>query len=149
RLLKVSDCIFLGRDNGQEVCINCLGSSLPHMPSSYLSFPAGIDFRATFGDENVMKYMHQLAVAGGHLLAHMWHTSLLVSDDMIGSMVNVQLPPTNKTVVVEDLPWRLLEKYNTYVPVFPIQGLWYTRVSAQIYNELSDFEYLGAAVLDL
>ena len=39
--------------------------------------------------------------------------------------------------------------YHTYVPAFEKSGACYVRVSAQIYNDISDFEMLAAAVLAL
>jgi selenocysteine lyase/cysteine desulfurase len=119
--------------------------------SAYLSFPAALQFRNQFGDNAIMSYIHDLAVEGGQLLAEMWNTDLLVDPSMIGAMVNVRLPVTSQTnmTVVRNLPTLLLERYTTWVPVYPLQGNWYTRVSAQIYNELSDFKYLGNAVTEL
>jgi selenocysteine lyase/cysteine desulfurase len=117
--------------------------------SSYLCFPIALKFREKFGDNEIMKYIHSLAVEGGNLLVSMWKTSLLVDHSMIGSMVNIELPFTENKTKIENLSKNLLEKYHTFVPVFELQEKWYIRVSAQIYNEISDFEYLGKTILQL
>jgi selenocysteine lyase/cysteine desulfurase len=119
--------------------------------SAYQAFPAASQFRNKFGDQAIMDYIHNLAVQGGQLLAEMWSTDLLVDPSMIGAMVNVRLPVNSNTnvTVLQNLPQILLQKYNTWVPAYPFMGSWYTRVSAQIYNDLSDFKYLGNAVLEL
>jgi len=64
-------------------------------------------------------------------------------------MVNVRIPSTNSELV-QRLPSLILEKYNTYVGVnlLPQTDKWYFRVSAQIFNELSDYDYFGRAVLE-
>ena len=79
-------------------------------------------------------------------MASKWQTESLFTADMIGAMVNVRLPTENATVA-GSIPSRLQEEYNTWVPVYPLQGKWYTRVSAQVYNELSDFEMLADAII--
>lgn len=78
----------------------------------------------------------------------MWGTELLVDPSMSAALVNIRIPTTNSTLA-EKLPQLLLENYNTWVPVYLCQGRYYTRISAQIYNELSDYEYLGRAILNL
>jgi hercynylcysteine S-oxide lyase len=120
--------------------------------------------------QRIMGYMHDLAVRGGLLLAEAWGTELLVGEDMLGGMVNVRLPSqvclcvrgvdacvcsslshiTWGTQNYDDcaaLPHNLLTYNNTWVPTFELQGHFYTRVSAQVYNELADFEMLSRAVL--
>jgi len=77
---------------------------------------------------------------------------------MIGAMVNVRLPTTAPTPPIPVppnqlnpllIPQLLLEKYDTWVPVYPLQGQWWVRVSAQIYNEISDFQFLAEAISSL
>lgn len=58
------------------------------------------------------------------MLANMWGTELLVSDKMIGAMVNVRIPVEPNSTVVQHLPDRLLEKYNTWVRM-QVLCVWY------------------------
>jgi selenocysteine lyase/cysteine desulfurase len=48
-----------------------------------------------------------------------------------------------------ELPEELIMGYHTYVPAFEKSGACYVRVSAQIYNDLSDFQYLAQTILEL
>jgi len=118
--------------------------------SSYLCFEEAFLFRNEFGDDTLIKYIHNLAVEGGALLAQMWGTEKLIDDSMIGAMVNVRIPSTD-AAFLEGLPKLILGKYNTYANIFPLKNsqLWYVRVSAQIYTELSDFQMLGNVILSL
>jgi len=118
--------------------------------SSYLCFPTALEFRTQLGDKAIMDYMHNLASEGGSLLAQLWNTEKLVDDSMIGAMVNVRVPSTNETLL-QNLSDIILNRYNTYVPLYTLQrtNRWYVRVSAQIFNEISDFQYYGEAVLEV
>lgn len=53
-------------------------------------------------------------------------------------------------------PLLLLERYNTWVPVYDIGSLgcfepntFYARVSLQVYNDESDVRFLANAILDI
>jgi len=135
--------------------------------SAYLAMEAALQFRARLGEDAIVQYIHTLAGQGGDVLAAKWGTERLVPDPQMGAMVNVRLPSTNSTAIAA-LPAQLLSQYNTWVPFYPAYWLegapaagsavdgaevgdvvWYARVSAQIYLEVSDFEYLGDAVLAL
>lgn len=119
--------------------------------SSYMAFGAALAFRAEFGEEAIMTHNHDLAVAGGQLLAGAWCTSLFIPAEHTAAMVNVRLPTERAAPHFDpaSLPRALLTKYQTWVPAYPQDGQWYVRVSAQIYNELSDFQLLADGVLDL
>jgi len=117
--------------------------------SAYLCFSEALAFRKVFGEKAIMDYIHNLAMEGGTFLARAWGTEIL-APSMTGAMVNVRIPSTNETLI-SALPKLLLDKYHTWVPFYALQGtnIWYTRVSAQIFNNMSDFEVLAAAVLAL
>ncbi|KAK2831008.1 hypothetical protein FQN49_007089 [Arthroderma sp. PD_2] len=40
-------------------------------------------------------------------------------------------------------------EYETMMPIFFFQGSWWVRASAQIFLEVSDFEWAGKMLLDL
>ena len=53
-------------------------------------------------------------------------------------------------------PLRLLERFNTWVPVYDLGALggsepntFYARVSLQVYNDEQDVRYLAQAILDI
>jgi hypothetical protein len=122
----------------------------------FLSFPNALAWRDQFGgDANIMNYIHQLAITGGNILINAWGTEKLVSDDMIGAMVNVRLPvadPSSFNAAIFEQ--NILSQFNTWIPAFPItinggSPQYFTRVCAQIYNEESDYVYLANSVLAL
>jgi len=99
--------------------------------------------------------MHHLAVEAGKKLSQMFGTEVLFADDSrYASMIDVRLPTISDITKYENLAQNLLEKYDTWVPPYAIgplggeEGLYYVRVSCQIYNEMSDIEFLGNAILN-
>ena len=124
--------------------------------SPYLAMADALDFRQSLGGESaIFNYMHELAVRGGAKLAEIFGTEVLNGNDMVGAMVDVRVPTRNATVA-QQLPQRLLERYNTWVPVYPLpysdvadDTKYYVRVSCQVYNEMSDLEMLGTAMIKL
>lgn len=121
--------------------------------SPFLAMGDALDFReqALGGDKAIMTYMHELASAGGDILAKAWGTEKLVDDEFIGAMVNVRLPDAAISccgIQEHGLTDRVFKRYNTFVPATSWAGRCYMRVSAQVYNERADFELLARAVLE-
>lgn len=123
----------------------------------YLAMSAALDYRASIGSEaEIMEYMHELAVSGGRALAAAWETELLFDDTArFAAMVDVRVPTTNATLALS-IGAALMQRYNTFVPIYDLShvggavpNVFYARVSAQVYTELSDFEFLAAAVKEI
>ncbi|KIJ57817.1 hypothetical protein HYDPIDRAFT_184262 [Hydnomerulius pinastri MD-312] len=118
----------------------------------WLSVTAALDFRQWLGGEKIIcQYTHNLAVAGGKRLANLLGTSLMDQDgDSALCMVNVELPIPGKirqTLELKAFFQRtILLKWNTYAAPFHHNGKWWARCSAQIWNEISDFDFLAEAL---
>jgi hercynylcysteine S-oxide lyase len=78
---------------------------------------------------------------------------LSVSHDQC--QINVRLPiNASPSSLVADEKTKLVEfffstqafEYKTTVPLFAHRGLWWTRLSAQVYNDLEDFEYVAGVL---
>lgn len=121
--------------------------------SPYLSIDAALDFRKWLGGEEVINsYCRDLALQGGKRVAEIMGTRLM--DESEGNvqtlnMVNVELPlnvPSDKAAyVTEVLTKRLLLDHKAYAAHFLHNGKYWTRLSAQLYNELADFEKMAEA----
>lgn len=118
-------------------------------PSSYLAAPAAIDLMREWGEEKVRSYNQRLSLEAVRLLARRWGTEPVVPEGMLATMAVVPLPRTlpatadaaaglRHAVLVED---RIEAQIHAWK-----DRLW-TRVSAQIYNDMSDVERLADAVL--
>ncbi|EMD33519.1 hypothetical protein CERSUDRAFT_118090 [Gelatoporia subvermispora B] len=125
----------------------------------FLSVKAATDFRKWLGGEAAInKYCHDLAMQGGKKLAEVMGTKVLdPSGELTLSMVNVLLPLPVESAEGEvyskdtlraintHLREKLLLQWNTYAAHYFHAGGWWCRCSAQVWNEVSDFEYLGKA----
>ncbi|ORZ16084.1 pyridoxal phosphate-dependent transferase [Lobosporangium transversale] len=116
--------------------------------SSMLSIEGALEFREQYGEEAIMHYMHTLAVRGGEIMVEILGTQVMTPyDHQVGSMVNIRLPIKNinhpKIETPDYLVRHLLDKYNLFSPSYKHGGYFWTRVSAQIYLEFSDFVHLA------
>ncbi|KAG2012232.1 hypothetical protein CC2G_012266 [Coprinopsis cinerea AmutBmut pab1-1] len=121
----------------------------------FLVVKDALEFRKWIGGEDkIHEYCHDLAIKGGKYLAELWGTQLLDPDGTSTvHMVNVELPIPPETKVTRPMAKyiesRLLEKEKAYSAWYFHNGKWWTRCSAQVWNDLSDFEHLGRAWLNV
>ena len=152
-LIEPTVISFEGRGSSHfQLAFSYLGTT---SYSAYLALGASLDFRARVGGEAaIMSYMHRLAVDGGALLAARWGTAVLHPEALYAALVDVRVPTANATLAAT-LGAALMTRFHTFVPIYDIgsvggrAGDFYARVSAQIFNDLSDFEFLAASVLTL
>ncbi|KIY70553.1 PLP-dependent transferase [Cylindrobasidium torrendii FP15055 ss-10] len=120
----------------------------------YLSVSAAIRFREWLGGEHAInEYNHKVAVEGAELLAKVLGTrNMDVTGECTLSMANVQLPipegyayPEIDTMFKE----KLLSSRNMFAAQYYHNDLWWVRVSAQVWVEVSDFETYGKALLEV
>ncbi|CAI9738556.1 probable L-cysteine desulfhydrase, chloroplastic [Octopus vulgaris] len=136
----------------------------------WLSTPKGCAFM--YVDKSRQDAVRPLVVSHGYgagfnsefiwtvqYLSEKWSTPPVAPSDMFDSMALIQLPdslhfvPPPLTEVdfscAESIQNELYHKYNIEVPIKPIQGCLYVRISGHIYNEMSDYEKLAEAVLEI
>ncbi len=116
--------------------------------SAPLAAPFGIEYLLDRDLEAVQRYNHELVLEGARLLSSRWQTRIGAPESMTAAMASVELPERFAATEAEALRLRdrLLFHYRIEVPVFLWgAGLW-CRLSAQVYNEMEDFERLADAV---
>jgi len=117
--------------------------------SAFLAMSAALEFReALGGDARILDYVSTLAVEGGQRLAEALGTEPMPTGGL--AMVNVPLPPQVAMSCCDmKTAQRVLLKHRTFVPFYLWQGQCFVRVSAQVYNEVSDFVHLAGALQDV
>jgi isopenicillin-N epimerase len=117
-------------------------------PTPHLAAPAGIAFMRELGVRNVQGYNHRLAWEAGCEMAARWDSNPVAPEEMIGSMVTVPLPQRLGSSREDAMRIRdaLLFGHNIEAHVHAWKGRIRVRVSAQVYNELSDIECLIRAM---
>jgi len=114
-----------------------------------------MEFRQWLGGEHkINAYCHNLALEGGKRLAELWGTRLMDSTgEFTLNMVNVELPiPGNSAKnaeILDKFVKKMLLERNAYSPPFHHNGAWWTRCSAQVWNELDDFDNIGKIWLEV
>ncbi|KAJ5773765.1 Pyridoxal phosphate-dependent transferase major region subdomain 1 [Penicillium paradoxum] len=136
---------------------------------SFLAVPEAIRWREEVcgGEDAIREYCIQLARKGGQCVADILQTQILDNISHTSTdccMVNILLPlkrPTSgegsmvkrhdgtNVTVGEWMQQTLIKSHNTFIPVFPFQGSWWARLSAQIYVEPGDFDWAGWTLRDV
>ncbi|CAG8920261.1 unnamed protein product [Penicillium salamii] len=143
--------------------------------SAYICVPAALEFREKVcgGEKALMEYCQRLANEAADAVAEILGTEVMQEPGLKPgqksnlrrcAMTNVRLPIAvatdesgDSTVLSKDeapnaFAWiqsKLIEEFNTFLPVFQ-HGPWlWTRLSGQTYLEKSDFEAVGHVLLGL
>lgn len=114
------------------------------------------------GEEQIRSYCRDLARTGGQKVADILGTEVLDNEEHTLTdccMVNIRLPLTvgEGNAVTPDcrdkvVPWlldTLMKEYNSYMQIYPFQGGFWVRLSAQVYLELEDFEWAGRTLKEV
>ena len=115
----------------------------------YLTIPAALAFRARYGDAALRGHCHRLAVQMGRHLADALDTRMGTPPALMGSMATVLLPSRfkgRKQPEAEALRATLRNDHDIEVDLQVVDGRIWARLSAYIYNEMSDVDRLIAAL---
>lgn len=120
--------------------------------AQYFVVPEAIQWREEVcgGEEAIMNYNISLAQKGGQIVADILGTEILDNEEKTltkCALVNIRLPLEAQTFDAEKtVAWvqeTLIEEFETFLPVYVFQGTFYTRLSAQVWLEESDFVWAG------
>lgn len=117
-------------------------------PTNYLAAPEGIALLREWDFEAARDYMHHLAWEGARLLTGEWGSELGLPEEMVGAMVTVPLPE-RAGATKEDatrLRLTLLLEEKIEIQLHAYRGRLWVRLSAQVYNDLTDVERLAKGV---
>lgn len=119
--------------------------------SAWLAVPEALRHRGTLGDGGIQLYTRDLAQRAAGLLRDRWDTMTGAPLDMFSSMATVALPVDSPATAAAaaDLRKTLRSDYRIEVHVTPFNGRLWVRLSAYLYNEISDYERLANAVLEI
>jgi isopenicillin-N epimerase len=103
-------------------------------PTNYLSAPEGVAMLREWGFERVAAHNHRLAC---------------LPESMVGTMITVPLPERagSEPAEVAKLRLELLVEDKIEIQMHAWRGRIWVRLSAQVYNEMSEVERLAEAVL--
>ena len=119
--------------------------------TAWLSAPAGFAFHNSLGGKALMERNRRLASDAASLLSDAWQTQVAGLPEQRAAMASVRVPKVAAGAIAEFgrlLHDRLLNKHRIQVPLFTIKGALWLRISAQAYNDSSDYDRLAKAVLE-
>jgi isopenicillin-N epimerase len=119
-------------------------------PAPFLSAPAGLEFLTGLGAERVRQHNRELALAAARRIAQRWGEPMNAPPELLGAMACIRLParwqifgpPTRETA--KRLWPLILARHRIVVAIMPFAGALWARISAQVYNEMSDYDGLVA-----
>ena len=115
-------------------------------PSAMLAVPSALEFFNQAGWKAVRQHNNELALQGADLIARKIGTDPPDASELAAAMHLVPLPEPLTETDARALERRLLADHGVVVPVTCHGGWRWLRVSAQLYNTLSDYERLAAAL---
>jgi len=117
--------------------------------SAWLALTESIAFHRRLGGEALMRRNGELAASAADLLYQAWGVAPAAPAGMRAAMVTLPLPTSQPgtRALAERVHDRLIDEYGVEVPVSDFGGGLWVRISAQCYNELSDYERLADAIL--
>ncbi|MEO8136585.1 MAG: aminotransferase class V-fold PLP-dependent enzyme [Betaproteobacteria bacterium] len=116
-------------------------------PGARLAVTAALEFIEALGVERYRSGLHALALEAAALIAEAWDVEIGAPAGMFAGMVTLPLPVADAGTLEAAARWRskFLREHRIEVPVFPIAGRLWMRISAQVYNEVADYAALGQA----
>jgi isopenicillin-N epimerase len=119
-------------------------------PSAWLAVPAAIDFHMRLGGPSLRARNTALARDAANLLVQRWRSERAAPDPLTGSMAAVRLPACGAATPRRALELRrlLFDRHRIEVAINPFGGALWVRISAQAYNELTDYQRLAQVFAD-
>jgi len=129
-------------------------------PSAWLSVPEALRYVGSLlpgGWPEVMQRNRALALAARRIICTALQTDLPCPDEFIGSLASVPIrdaadeSPCKSPLYLDPLQDRLLDEFGIEVPIipWPAPPRRVLRISAQLYNSLSQYEQLAEALMKL
>lgn len=118
-------------------------------PAAYLSVNSAIDFIEKIGHKKIIKYNFNLAKEATKLLTEKLLTEKCCPDSMRTALSTIPLDIAGKTDRTVELRNKIYKTYKLELPFFYHHGRMWFRISAQIFNELGEYELLGHALTDM
>ena len=114
--------------------------------SVWLAVPAALDYVEALGAETMHAHNAALARDAGAMLAETWGSEVAAAPEFRASMASVRLPGATggDRDAARRLAAQLTERHGITAGIMVLDGGLWVRVSAQIYNEIGDYDRLAA-----
>jgi isopenicillin-N epimerase len=110
--------------------------------SAWLAIPDGLDFFRSLGPERVRAHCHTLATRKAEEISKAWQTCCDGPAQLHGALMSIRLPERLQGRDPVRLMSGWFRRHSVVVPLMPVGGALWARISAQVYNEPRDYERL-------
>ena len=116
--------------------------------SAQFSLPSALSFMDAYGPENIRRHNTDLANQAADLLTAAWNTERGAGQALTGSMATIRLPEGlgDSQRDADALRADLVDHDRMQIPIRYMAGHLWCRVSAQIYNSISEYESLAQSI---
>jgi isopenicillin-N epimerase len=136
-----------GTDEGYTKAFDWIGT---RDVTPWLCFEICSEVHAGFGGVELMERNRRLAAEGAALIAERLETYVTVPASLRGAMAAIPFAPSSKNHdIAKDMRQSLTGEYGIVAPIYDFAGQIWVRVSAQIYNQLDDYERCSTALIKL
>jgi isopenicillin-N epimerase len=114
--------------------------------SAWLSVPDGIHFFRKLRPARLRAYCHNLVVREARKICAAWGTELDGPPELHGTMIAIRLPDRlqGRDPVALMADW--MDRHRIVVPTMAVGGVFWMRISAQVYNAPGDYDRLRELV---
>jgi isopenicillin-N epimerase len=120
--------------------------------SMWLSVTAALDFLRAIGVDRYRNYLNEQADEMANVLSECWKVALPAPPNALGAMITLPFPVnpglTNGATVTGAKYWhdKLWNEHRIEVPILAFNNRFWVRLSAQVYNDVSDCMALIGAI---
>ncbi len=111
--------------------------------SHWLAVPAALDYIDGLGAEAMRVHNAALAGEAAAMLSEAWGSEAAAAPEFRGAMVSLRLPGSGDRDTARTLGARLRDEHHITAGVMLLNEALWIRVSAQIYNDISDYQCLA------
>ena len=116
--------------------------------SAQLSLPSALAFMDAYGFGNIRRHNTELANEAADMLTSAWNTERGAGEALTGSLATIRLPDGlgDNQQDANALRAHLVDHDRIQVPIRAVAGKLWCRISAQIYNDVTEYEKLAQAI---
>jgi isopenicillin-N epimerase len=114
-------------------------------PAQWLAIGDALDFIDSFGHDNIYNYNHNLVTEGSKIVCDALGVKPALPGDMLGFLAPIEFSGDFKGIPLEshNLRNKLYREHNTEAVFNYLDGKMWLRISAQIYNDITDYVKLA------
>ena len=117
--------------------------------TAWMCVPEAMAFGEQLGWERIQAHNRALCLRAANLLAERWGCAPAVPESMRANLATLPVPGPGTPERAVALRDQLYDQHRLELPFFAFEGRMWLRISAQIYNELDEYEFLAKVLPEI